>query len=343
MRYSRAEKLEIIRLVEQSELPAKRTLAELQVSRASFYRWYRAYQDEGAAGVSGAKASSRQQFWNRIPDHERERVVEVALDKAEMSPRELAWHITDSEGWFISESSVYRILKAFDLVTSPNYIVMSAADKFSQPTRRVHELWQTDFTYIKIQGWGWYYLGTVLDDYSRYVICWRLFTGMAADDVKVLLDEAVALTGVAGVPVRHRPRLLSDNGPCYISKDLAEWMVANEMKHVRGKPYHPQTQGKIERYHRTMKNVVKLKNYWVPGELQLELTAFVAWYNTERYHESLENLTPEDVYVGRGREIQTQRQLLKMQTLRARRCYNRGQMVGETSVIRPCSVRDSVY
>jgi nitric oxide synthase oxygenase domain/subunit len=120
-------------------------------------------------------------------------------------------------------------------------------------------------------------------------------------------------------------------------------MVANEMKHVRGKPYHPQTQGKIERYHRTMKNVVKLKNYWVPGELQLELTAFVAWYNTERYHESLENLTPEDVYVGRGREIQTQRQLLKMQTLRARRCYNRGQMVGETSVIRPCSVRDSVY
>jgi putative transposase len=213
MRYGRAEKLEIIRLVEQSELPAKRTLAELQVSRASFYRWYRAYREAGVAGVGEAKASSRQQFWNRVPDHEREQVVEVALAKPELSPRELAWHITDSEGWFISESSVYRILKAFDLVTSPNYIVLSAADKFSQPTRRVHELWQTDFTYMKIQGWGWYYLGTVLDDFSRYVICWRLFTGMSSDDVKVLLDEAVALTGMAGVPVRHRPRLLSDNGP----------------------------------------------------------------------------------------------------------------------------------
>ena len=343
MRYSRAEKLEIIRLVEQSELPAKRTLAELQVSRASFYRWYRTYREDGVAGVGEAKASSRQQFWNRVPDHEREQVVEVALAKPQLSPRELAWHITDCEGWFISESSVYRILKAFDLVTSPNYIVLSAADKFSHPTRRVHELWQTDFTYMKIQGWGWYYLGTVLDDFSRYVICWRLFTGMSSDDVKVLLDEAVALTGMAGVPVRHRPRLLSDNGPCYVAKGLAEWMDKNEMKHIRGKPYHPQTQGKIERYHRTMKNVVKLQNYWMPGELQQELAAFVAWYNTQRYHESLENLTPEDVYVGRAREIQTQRQLLKMQTLRARRCYNRGLEVREKVVIRQGSVRESVY
>lgn len=343
MRYTRSEKLEIIRQVEQSPLPAKRTLAELQVSRASFYRWYRAYRDLGAAGVDQARSTSRQQFWNRVPDHERERVVEVALEKPELSPRELAWHITDSEGWFISESSVYRILKAFDLVTSPHYIVMSAADKFSQPPRRVHELWQTDFTYMKIQGWGWYYLGTVLDDYSRYVICWRLFTGMSSDDVKVLLDEAVALTGVAGVPVRHRPRLLSDNGPCYVSKGLAAWMEENEMKHVRGAPYHPQTQGKIERYHRTMKNVVKLQNYWMPGELQQELATFVAWYNSQRYHESLENLTPEDVYVGRAREIQTQRQLLKMQTLRARRCYNRGCEVREKAVIRPGLVRESVY
>jgi len=341
MRYSRSEKLEIVRLVEQSDLPVKRTLEQLQVSRASFYRWYREYAAEGAAGLDG-REPWRRQFWNRIPDAERERVVEVALEQPELTPRELAWRITDSEGWYISESSVYRILKAFDLVTSPNYIVLSARDRFVQPPRRVHELWQTDFTYMKITGWGWYYLGTVLDDYSRYVICWRLFTSMGADDVTDLLDEAVALTGVAGVPVRHRPRLLSDNGPCYLSKGLAEWMTDNDMKHVRGKPYHPQTQGKIERYHRTMKNVVKLQNYYLPGDLERELEAFVAWYNTERYHESLENLTPEDVYVGRGREILVQRQLLKMQTLRNRRCYNRGLAVTEKAVIRPSQVRESV-
>ena len=144
-------------MVEQSDLPARRTLEELQVGRASFYRWYRAYRDQGAAGL-GDGEPSRRQFWNRIPDQERERVVEVALEKPELSPRELAWRITDTEGWFISESSVYRILKSYDLVTSPNYIVLSARDRFTQPTRRVHELWQTDFTYMKITGWGWYYL-----------------------------------------------------------------------------------------------------------------------------------------------------------------------------------------
>jgi transposase InsO family protein len=342
MRYSPAEKLEIIRIVEQSDLSVRRTLEQLQVSRASFYRWYRVHLEEGADGLA-PQPSSRCQFWNRIPDEERQQVVDVALAKPELSPRELAWHITDTEGWYISESSVYRILKSFDLVTSPNFIVLKAHEQFPHPPRRVHELWQTDFTYLKVVGWGWYYLGTVLDDYSRYVISWRLFTSMSAEDVKELLDEAVAKTGVGRVSVRHRPRLLSDNGPCYVSKSLAEWMDENEMSHTRGKPYHPMTQGKIERYHRTMKNVVKLQNYYLPWDLAQQIAAFVEWYNTERYHESLKNLTPEDVYQGRGREILTQRQLLKMQTLRRRRCYNQGLKARQERVIRPSEVRECVY
>jgi transposase InsO family protein len=342
MRYTQAEKLEIIRIVEQSDLSVRRTLEQLQVSRASFYRWYRVYLEEGADGLA-PKPSSRRQFWNRIPDEDRQQVVDAALAKPELSPRELATHITDTEGWFISESSVLRILKSFDLVTSPNFIVLKAHEKFPQPPRHVHELWQTDFTYLKVTGWGWYYLGTVLDDYSRYVISWRLFSSMSAEDVKELLDEAVAETGVDRVSVRHRPRLLSDNGPCYVSKSLAEWMEENEMSHTRGKPYHPMTQGKIERYHRTMKNVVKLQNYYLPWELEQQISKFVEWYNTQRYHESLENLTPEDVYRGRGREILTQRELLKMQTLRRRRCYNQGRSYREESVIRPCEVREGVY
>ena len=177
MRYTKAEKLEIIRLVEGSDLPVKKTLEQLQISRSSFYRWYRAYVDHGANGLA-SRSSCRRQFWNRIPDSERERVVEIALAKPELSARELAWHITDNEGWFISERSVYRILKSFDLLTSPAYIVISAADEFKHKTSRVHELWQTDFTYFKITGWGWYYLSTVLDDYSRYIVSWRLTSGL---------------------------------------------------------------------------------------------------------------------------------------------------------------------
>jgi putative transposase len=288
-------------------------------------------------------ASQQRRFWNQIPAEERERVIELALARPELTSRELACHITDNEGWYISESSVYRILKAQDLVTSPNYIVLSAHDKFPQPTRRVHQLWQTDFTYMRVVGWGWYYLGTVLDDYSRYVIAWRLFTGMSADDVQELLDEAIGATGTDQVQVRHRPRLLSDNGPCYVSKSLQEYLAEKEMSHTRGKPYHPMTQGKIERYHRTMKNVVKLQNYYVPWELEQELEAFVSWYNEERYHESLDNLTPQDVYLGRGREIQTARQRLKAQTLRRRKWYNQGRDRKEETKIIPAQLRQSVY
>jgi putative transposase len=199
-------------------------------------------------------------YWNRIPDAERERLVAVALERPELSARELAWHVTDNEGWFISERSVYRILRDFDLLTSPAYIVMSAANEFKHKTKRVHELWQTDFTYFKIMRWGWYYLSTVLDDYSRYIVSWRLTTSMTSDDVTATLDDALAKTGLEQIKVRHRPRLLSDNGPCYISKELSEYLEKHDIKHTRGAPYHPQTQGKIERYHRTMKNVVKLRN-----------------------------------------------------------------------------------
>ncbi len=269
--------------------------------------------------------------------------MEVALEKPELSARELAWHITDNEGYFISERSVYRILKDFDLVTSPAYIVMSAADEFKHKTKRVHELWQTDFTYFKIVDWGWYYLSTVLDDYSRYIVSWRLTTSMMAKDVTATLDDALAKAGLEQMNVRHRPRLLSDNGPCYISKDLGEYLDKKEMDHTRGAPYHPQTQGKIERYHRTMKNVVKLQNYYKPEALRREIGKFVEYYNNERVHESLKNVTPADVYHGRHHEIQTARQLLKMQTLRRRRCYNQGHELKEEELIRPSAIRECVY
>lgn len=342
MRYTKAEKLEIIRLVEGSDLPVKKTLEQLQVGRSSFYRWYRAYVEHGAEGLK-SRSSSRRQFWNRIPDVERRRVVEIALNNPEQTPRELAWHITDTEGWFISERSVYRILRDYDLLTSPAYIVMSAADEFKHKTKRVHELWQTDFTYFKIVGWGWYYLSTVLDDFSRYIVSWRLTGTMSADDVKDTLDDALAATGVEHVKVRHRPRLLSDNGPCYISKELSEYLAEKEMAHTRGKPYHPQTQGKIERYHRTMKNVVKLQNYYQPEELERELALFVDYYNNKRVHESLDNVTPADVYHGRHREIITARQKLKAQTLRRRRWYNQGYELKEEQLIRPSAIRECVY
>ena len=249
-------------------------------------------------------------------------VVDVALDQPELTPRELAWHLTDTHEYFISESSVYRILKVHDLVTSPQFVVMSAADAFQNPTRRVHELWQTDFTYFRVVGWGWYFLSTILDDYSRYIISWRLTTTMAASDVTDTLEDALSATGLTQARVHHKPRLLSDNGPCYISKELREWLQDQDMEHTRGAPYHPMTQGKIERYHRSMKNVVKLENYYFPWELEDAIAEWVAHYNHERYHESLDNVTPVDVYNGRRNDILDRRAMIKSRTLTQRKVQN---------------------
>lgn len=180
-------------------------------------------------------------------------------------------------------------------------------------------MWQTDFTYFKIIGWGWYYLSTVLDDYSRFIIAWRLCTSMSASDVSDTLDDALSFTGLDQVKVKHKPRLLSDNGPCYISGELSDYLKEHGMRHTRGRPYHPQTQGKIERWHRSMKNQILLENYYLPGELEEQLQQFVNYYNHERYHESLNNLTPADVYYGRGQAILNQREKIKLNTLAMRR------------------------
>ena len=145
---------------------------------------------------------------------------------------------------------------------------------------------------------------------------------MSADDVKLTLDDAIEQTGVAQVMVKHRPRLLSDNGPCYLSKELREYLDEQKIEHTRGAPYHPQTQGKIERYHRSMKNVVKLENYYYPWELEKAIRQFVDYYNHQRYHESLDNVTPADMFYGRYEEIMGRRQLIKQQTLQRRKEEN---------------------
>ena len=182
MRYPATEKLEIIQLVERSHLPAKQTLDKLGIARTTFYRWYAHYCAGGADALQDA-APLPGRIWNRIPDDIRERILTLALHRPELSPRELAITFTDTDGYFVSESSVYRLLKAHDLITSPAFIVMKAADEFEDKTTAINQQWQTDFTYLKIIGWGWMYLSTILDDFSRYVVAWKLCTSMTSRDV----------------------------------------------------------------------------------------------------------------------------------------------------------------
>jgi transposase InsO family protein len=322
MRYPPSEKLEIIRLVERSHLPARRTLAQLGIPRTSFYRWYDRYLTGGPEALEDRR-SRPGRVWNRIPDEVRERIVQLALEETDLSPRELAVRFTDTEGYFVSESSVYRLLKAHDLITSPAFIVVKAADEFKNKTTAPNQLWQTDFTYLKVIGWGWFYLSTVLDDFSRYIIAWKLCITMKAEDVTDTLELALKASGCDQATIIHKPRLLSDNGSSYIAGDLAEWLDDRDMEHIRGAPYHPQTQGKIERWHQTLKNRILLENYYLPGDLENQVEAFVGHYNNRRYHESLGNLTPADVYSGRGQTILLKRERIKRQTIQHRRLQHR--------------------
>jgi transposase InsO family protein len=322
MRYPASEKLEIIRLVEQSHLPARRTLDKLGIPRTTFYRWYDRYQSGGPEALED-RSPKPGRVWNRIPDDIRQRLITLALDEPELSPRELAVRFTDTERYFVSEASVYRLLKAHDLITSPAFIVIKAADEFKDKTTAINQLWQTDFTYLKVIGWGWLYLSTILDDYSRYIIACKLCTTMKSTDVTETLKLALQASGCDQACVEHKPRLLSDNGASYISGDLADWLKENDMGHVRGAPYHPQTQGKIERWHQTLKNRILLENYFFPDDLKAKIGAFVDYYNHRRYHESLDNLTPADVYFGRGQTILLQRERIKRKTLETRRLQHR--------------------
>ena len=269
------------------------------------------------------KPSRPSRVWNRIPVQIHDQIIELALEESELSPRELAVRFTETKGYFVSEASVYRLLKAHDLITSPAFIVMKAANTFKDKTTSPNEMWQTDFTYFKIIGWGWVYLSTILDDFSRYVIAWKLCTTMKAQDVTDTLELALTASGCDQANVRHKPRLLSDNGSSYISADLAEWLGNQDMKHVRGAPHHPQTQGKIERWHQTLKNRILLENYFLPGDLEARIGAFIEHYNHHRYHESLGNVTPADAYFGRATQILAERERIKRQTIEHRRLQHR--------------------
>ena len=202
---------------------------------------------------------------------------------------------------------------------------MKAASEFKDKTTAINQLWQTDFTYLKVIGWGWFYLSTILDDYSRYIVSWKLCTNMRVEDVTDTLELALQASGCDQVHVVHKPRLLSDNGSSYVSGDLAEWLQDKGMRHSCGAPYHPQTRGKMARWHQTLKNPCLLENYFPPDDLEAHIEAFVDHDNRQRYSASLNNVTPSDVYFGRDKAILQQREMIKQNSLQARRLQHRKQ------------------
>jgi transposase InsO family protein len=317
MRLTPEEKAEIIELVRASPDGINKTLKSLNIHKTTFYNWCYAY-DEGGTEALYPRRRTKQQ-WNQIPDDVKAYVVTFALkpENVELSSREIALRITDKTKTYISESSVYRILKKRGLIKQAEHYYVFAADEFHTKTIVPNQMWQTDFTYFKIIGRGWYYLSTVIDDYSRYIIHWELCESMKWTDAGRTIATAMKK---AGLRKGQAPKLLSDNGPGYVAREYGNYLEKEfGMQKIHGAPMHPQTQGKIERYHKTIKSVVKLHNYYCPEELENAIAKFVDYYNNQRYHESLKNCTPAQVYFGQDEQVLKEREKIKKQTLKQRK------------------------
>ncbi len=315
------DKVEIMELVCKSPLSVKETLRQLGVARSTYYRWKERFERSGITGLQDHKPSP-QTVWNRLTDQETQTVLNFAHRFPDQSSRELACQITDDGRFSVSESTVYRILKRNGLITPALIEQTHAAKEFHRKTTHVHEMWQTDFTYFFVSGWGWYYVGGIVDDYSRYLITYDLVPDMTGQTSSDLVEKAAEITGMHHVPVRHKVKLLSDNGSGYISGPFNEYLKTIGIKHIYAARCHPQTCGKIERINRTAKERLNLVLYKNPNQLRDALEKFVHWYNHQRYHEALANLRPIDVYEGRGEQILKRRQRIKQKTMQRRREEN---------------------
>lgn len=314
------EKAALIALVRASPLPRKQVLAQLGLPKSTYYDWSRRRQDR-PAGLEDRPSGPRAP-WNKLRPEEEQAILALARASPELSPRELALRITDAGAFSVSESTCYRLLKRHGLVKPAEVIGFKAANEYHRKTSRPNEMWATDGAYLKVVGWGYYYLVTVLDDYSRFILAWRLQPDMTAGSLIEVVQQAVEATGMTEVPLRDRTSLLSNNGPGYLSRTFGRYLWLLGIRHIVASPYHPQTNGKLERYHRTLKSDVKLVVYETLSALEKAVVAFVNYYNYRRYHEGVGNVTPADAYYGRRQAILERRKEVRQRTLQRRRDYN---------------------
>ena len=317
------KKREVIELVRRSPATKKETLLELGLSASTYYRWQRRYRGQGEAGLVDRRPQPAT-IWNRLRPEEEQTIRQAALREPDHSPREIACWISDHAGFAISESSVYRVLKRHGLVREVKLEGFPANKEYRIKTTRVNEQWQSDASYFFVVGWGWYYLISVLDDYSRMILAWELKPDMTSASISEVVEQAVEFTGMKDIPVKDRTRLLSDNGSSYLSHAFEDYLRMLQIRHIRYAPHHPQTNGKIERFHETLKARLNLLVYTSAEELRRALAEFIEFYNQRRYHEGISNVTPTDVYYGRREEILKRREEQKRQTLYERFQYNRG-------------------
>ena len=292
-----------------------RQLRVLDIPKSTYYRWRQQAQGTGERRW--------RQAWNRLISEEEATVLAVAREMPEWRSRQLAAWLTDQKGLGISESTVYRLLRREGLVKAVEEQLL-AGKEYQHTTTGPHQLWATDALYFRVVGWGYYYLVTVMDDFSRFILAHKLQEDMTTDSLIEVVQETIDTTGMDDVPVQDRTKLLSDNGSGYVSRAFREYLQQVGVRHILASPFHPQTNGKLERYHRTLKTEVNQVPYEVVSDLEGAIGAFVDFYNHRRYHKALGNVTPVDVLQGHQAAILARRKEVQQETFERRRRYNQG-------------------
>jgi len=322
---------DLIKKVELFEGHRAEVLDGLGIPRSTYYKWRKTYDEDGMVGLEKTKPKAKR-IWNRLHEDEIKRVLEIARLHPELPPRLLAVKITDEEAFSVSESTVYRILKDNNLIAPRPLPELPAEKEWRHKTKKVDEIWQTDATNIFVVGWGYYKLIPVEDDFSRKIIGHDTRPDETAFSFSDIVEIAIENAKKEGhlLDKYNMPSLYTDNGPGFISSVMAGYLDNHNMRHIFGTPYHPQGRGKIERFNRRIKEKLCLVVYCSPEELKKAVDEAIKVYN-ETPHESLNNVSPNDVYAGRKEEILKKRQEKKRLTLERRKQYNLSRNINQNN------------
>ena len=278
---------------DKTEIKAKQMIHWIGITRSKFYDWRRRY-----GKVNEHNRWLPRDFWLR--ETEKQAIIAYYHDHPLEGYRRLTYMMIDADIVAVSPSSVYRVLKNAGLLVRWNRKASKKGDGFHQPLQP-HEHWHIDISYVNICG-TFYYLCSILDGFSRYIVHWEIRKQMTERDVEIILQRAQEKFP------DEQPRIISDNGPQFIAKDFKEFIRLSGMTHVKTSPYYPQSNGKLERYHRTIKGgCLRVKTPLSLEDAQRIVTEFVTYYNHERLHSAIGYITPKDKLEGRAETIQAAR------------------------------------
>ncbi|MFH1615407.1 MAG: IS3 family transposase [Planctomycetota bacterium] len=279
---------------DKTEIKATKMVNWIGLSRSKFYNWQGRY-----GRVNEHNAWIPRDFW--LTDYERQAIVNYYHDNPLEGYRRLCYMMMDADIVAVSPSSVYRVLTNAGLLNRWNRKESKKGTGFVQPLK-AHEHWHIDISYINICG-TFYYMCSVLDGFSRYIVHWEIREAMKESDVEIILQRAREKFPDA------KPRIISDNGPQFIAKDFKEFIKVSGMTHVKTSPYYPQSNGKLERYHRTIKGTcIRVNTPLSLSDAQRLVTDFVDHYNNNRLHSAIGYITPNDKLKGRAEMILAQRE-----------------------------------